>query len=397
MEKGALNGIKVVDLSRVIAGPHCSMILGDFGADVIKVEKKDSGDISRIYGPFHEGVSTYFMSQNRNKRGISLDFRHPGANDVLLKLLADADVLVENFKAGTLEAMGLAPEKLLELNPRLVITRISGFGQDGPYVNRVCYDPCGQAISGLMSLNGEPDRDPVMIGMYVCDFATGVYGALGTLAALQARQRTGRGQVVDVALLDVASSLTHNAIYNYYQLGQVMGRTGNQDRASWPANFYKSKDGRQMYMHAGNNDTFARFCVMSGNPEVKDDEEFKDLTRRRNHVAEVDKMAADWMAAHTSEEILAACEAYQIPCARVNTMDEAAHDPQLLYRGVVREMDDPEFGKVMMNGPAVKMSDTCPDVYRVAPRLGQHNREVLKEVLAYTDEEIDKMEADGLI
>ena len=203
----ALEGIKVIDLTRVVSGPHCTMILGDFGADIIKIEKPGVGDIGRGYAPFYEGEATYFMTHNRNKRGISLNMRHPKARQILLDLLKDADVLVENFKAGNLEAMGLAPDDLLKLNPRLIITRISGFGQDGPYSDQVCYDAVAQAKSGLMAITGDPDSKgghPTMVGSYVVDFVSGIYGALGTMAALQARERTGKGQVVDVAMLDTA-------------------------------------------------------------------------------------------------------------------------------------------------------------------------------------------------
>ncbi|WP_164516793.1 CaiB/BaiF CoA transferase family protein [Clostridium transplantifaecale] len=394
---GALDGIRVIDLSRVIAGPHCSMILGDFGADVIKIEKKGEGDMARGYAPYFNGESTYFMTHNRNKRSVTLDFRKPEAHGILMGLLEGADVLVENFRAGTLEKMGLAPEELLKINPRLIITRLSGFGQDGPYKNRVCFDAVGQSISGLMDITGEPDGKPTMVGTYICDFTSGLYGAIGTLAALQARQRTGRGQVVDVSLLDAASSLTHSAVINYYELGEVMKRNGNQDRASYPANFYGTKDGRMAFIHAGQDGAFAGLCKMIGREEVLADPEYRLLAGRCRHIRECDDMVEAWAKTKEMDEILRCCELYGIPAARVNTIEEMVRDEQLLYRKAIRRVEHPAYGTITMNGPVVKMSETEPDIYRVPPALGQHNREVYRELLGLTGEEIERLEEDEVI
>ena len=395
--RGALEGIRVIDLSRVIAGPHCSMILGDFGADVIKVEKKGEGDMARGYAPFFKGESTYFMTHNRKKRSITLDFRKPEAQEILHRLLADADVLVENFRAGTLEKMGLAPEELLKLNPGLIITRLSGFGQDGPYKNRVCFDAVGQSVSGLMDITGEPDGKPTMIGTYVCDFTSGLYGAIGTLAALQARQRTGRGQVVDVSLLDAASSLTHSAIINYYQLGEVMKRNGNQDRASYPANFYETSDGRLAFIHAGQDGAFENLCRMIGREELLEDPEFRFLSGRIHHIKECDSVVEAWAKTKKMDDILSLCETYGIPAARVNTIAEMVRDEQLLYRKMIRQVEHPEFGTFTMNGPVVKMSETDPDIFRTPPLLGQHNDEVYRELLGFTEAEIERLKQEGVI
>jgi len=394
--KGALHGIKVVDLTRVIAGPYCSMILGDFGAEIIKVEKKGVGDLSRAFGPHYKGESTYFMTYNRNKKSIAIDFRHPKANEVLLSLIKDADVLVENYKAGTLESMGLAPEKLLELNPRLIITRLSGFGQDGPYSKRTCFDAAAQSLSGLMDITGDPNGDPVMMGIYVCDMTSGLYGVIGTLAALAARSHTGRGQVVDVALLDVACALTHSAIFDYYQLGKVMKRNGNQDRASWPASFYKSKDGRLVFVHAGIDDTFAALCRHIGREDILKDENFRTLAGRTKHINECDKLVADWIGTCTADEVVVACEKIGVTSAVVNNMAEMAQDKQLKHRKMIREVEHPVFGKMTMSGPVVKMSDTPADVRYAPPSLGQNNKEIFAN-LGYSNEEIAQMESEGVI
>ena len=397
MENGALKGLKIIDLSRVIAGPHCTMILGDLGADIIKIEKKGEGDMSRGYAPYYRGESTYFMTHNRNKKSITLDFRHPKALDILYSLIKNADVLVENFKAGTLEKMGLAPAKLLECNPKLVITRISGFGQDGPYADRPCFDEVAQSLSGLMDITGFPDGDPTMVGTYVCDLTSGLYATIGTLAALLAREHTGKGQVVDISLLDCACGLTHSAIINYYLLGQVTKRNGNQDRASWPATFYPTKDGRLAFIHAGQDPAFAKFCKMLGREDLLSDPEFAHLTGRANHIQECDTLVASWTKEHTLKEILDACEAIGIPCSRVNNIEEMAHDEQLIYRKMIRPVEDSRFGTITASGPVIKMSDTNPDVYCTAPKLGEHNHLIYHQELGFTEEEIKHMEEEGII
>ncbi len=394
---GALSGIKVIDLSRVIAGPHCTMILGDLGAEIIKVEKKGEGDISRGYAPYYEGESTYFMTHNRNKKSISLNFRHPKALDILYSLIQDADVLVENFKAGTLEKMGLAPDKLLEVNPRLIITRISGFGQDGPYSSKPCFDAVAQSLSGLMDITGFPDGSPTMIGTYICDLASGLYAVIGTLAALQSRNVTGKGQVVDISLLDCACGLTHSAIINYYLLGSVTRRNGNQDRASWPATFYPSKDGKLVFIHAGQDPAFAQLCKMIHREDLLEDPEYRYLSGRANHIEECDALVSSWTKERDCADILKLCEEFGIPSAKVNDMEDMVHDEQLIYRKMIRQVEDKKFGTITTSGPVIKMSETNPDVYCTAPRLGEHNFEVYSEKLGLTKEEIQNMYDEGLI
>ena len=397
MQIKSLEGVRVIDLSRVIAGPHASMILGDLGADIIKVEKKGEGDISRQYAPFYRGASTYFITHNRNKRSMTLDFRAPEGIALLRRMLRRADVLVENFKAGTLEKMGLDPAQLLEENPRLVITRISGFGQTGPYARRPCFDAVAQSMSGLMDMTGDPAGPPMMMGAYVCDMFAGVYAAAGTLAALYARERTGRGQVVDAALFDAASALTHSAVTNYYALGLTVTRNGNQDRASWPATFYPTRDGRWVFIHAGQDASFAAMCRMIGREDVLEREDLRTLAGRAEHIGECDELVASWTRTRDAEDILAACNRAGLPCSKVNTVAEMARDPQLLERQMIRTVDMPDIGPLTVNGPVLKMSETNPDLYRTAPRLGEHTREILEEVLSLAPEEVEALEARGVI
>lgn len=225
-----LEGIRVLDLARVLSGPHCAMLLGDMGAEVIKVEKPGEGDMTRSNLPKYKGESTYFMAHNRNKKSITLNFRKPQAKEIFLKLVEQSDIIIENFRAGTMEAMGLGYDVLSAVNPRIILTRISGFGQSGPYADRTCFDGAAQAMSGMVDITGDPSGVPYMTGTYIVDYTSALYAAVGTIAALRYAEQTGKGQVVDIALLDVAFSMLHTAVPDYYMLSQEMKRNGNNDR-----------------------------------------------------------------------------------------------------------------------------------------------------------------------
>lgn len=393
----SLNGIRVIDLTRVIAGPHCTMILGDLGAEVIKIEKKGSGDLSRKYAPFYKDESTYFITHNRNKKSVELDVRNPKGIEIIKELIKDADVLAENFKAGTLEKMGLSPDTLWEINPKLVITRLSGFGQEGPYSSRPCFDAVAQSMSGLMELNGDPDGPPMMIGTYVADMMSGVYAALGTVAALRECDISGHGQVVDVALFDVASALTHSAVTNYFSLGLETTRTGNQDRASWPATFYPTKENRWVFIHAGQDPAFRSMCKMIGREDLVEKDEFKTIAARSQRIEECDKIVADWTSQHCIDDIIEECNKANLPCAKVNKISEMAVDEQLLYRKMIREVDMPKLGKMKVNGPVIKMSNTPTDIFRTAPLLGADTNDVMKNILHYSDEKISDLKENNVI
>lgn len=247
-------------------------------------------------------------------------------------------------------------------------------------------------------MNGLPESDPLMFGMSVTDLVTGIYGAVGTLAALQYRERTGKGQVVDISLLDVSTSLLLNTITNYYQLGIATGRIGNQDCVAWPANIYTARDGRKVYMHSGNDDMFLRFCAISGNEQLVKDERFNHLVGGRSeHIEECDRIIQTWMSKYDSEEIVEILQTNGIAAAHVNDISETAQNPKLIQRGTIRKVVDPMLGEMMITGPVVKMSKSDPDVYRTAPYIGRDNYEVYRKVLGMTIEEIGRMEDEGLI
>lgn len=396
--RGPLEGVRVLDLSRVLSGPHCGMILGDLGAEVIKVEKPGEGDMSRANYPRVNGESTYFMAHNRNKKGVTLNFRKPGAREIFLEMVRGADVVLENYRAGTMEAMGLGYNILKEVNPRIILTRISGFGQDGPYSNRTCFDGAAQAMSGLMDITGPEDGAPTMIGTYVVDYSAGLYAVIGTLAALRQRDITGEGQVVDVALLDAAVSLMHTSIPDYKMLGQVFTRKGNNDRYAWPANLYEASDGRWVYIHAGMNNTFAALMKIIGREELITDE--RTATREARATAECrkfcDEIIGGWAKQKTSDEIIAVVSQAGIPCAKVSNVPEMIADEQVAHREMVRKVHHDVAGDVYLAGPVVHFSGEHSEIYLAPPQLGEHNEQVYGD-LGYTPEQIAALKEKGVI
>lgn len=392
---GALDGIRVVDLSRFIAGPYCAMLLGDMGADVVKVEPPERGENSRGYAPFVEGESLYTMVFNRNKRSLTLDLRSEPGREVLRRLLAQADVLVENFVPGTLEKMGLAPETLRELNPRLIVTRISGFGQEGPLSRKPCFDVIAQATSGLMDITGEADGRPTMAGTYVVDYATGLYATIGTLGALQARHRSGKGQVVDVALLDSAMSMLMTAIPEQQLLGRTMQRRGNRDRYVAPANTFPTQDGGWVHLVAAGDPAFASLAKVMARPELVDDPRFRANEQRMQNVEALEEIVSGWTQSLSTVELLGKLQQAGIPCAKVASVAELVEHPHLAHRNQIIEIEHPRAGKVPMQGFAVGFDESPMRLRHPSPTLGQHTGDVLREWLGMTPGEVEQLRAAG--
>lgn len=393
----SLAGIKVLDLSRFIAGPFCAMQLGDLGAEVVKVERKDLGEDTRAIEPKVNGESLYVMMYNRNKRGLALDFRHPESLAILKDLAAQSDVLIENFRAGTLENMGLGWDVLHALNPRLIVVRISGFGQTGPIAQRPCFDVIAQAASGLMSMTGQSDGPPTMAGTFVVDFTTGLYATIGTLAALKAREQTGLGQVVDVALLDSAVSFLMTAIPEYLLLGKEATRNGSRDRYTSPANNFKTLDGEYVHISAGNDAIFPRFANRAGLATLLDDPRFATASARMQHQDAIEAEVSRWTALHTAEEIVHMMEEAGVPCAKVARISDVIANPQLRHRNQIIELEVSNVGKVPMQGLTIKLSETPSSVRRPPPKVGEHNEEVLAEWGGYTAEKIASLRDAGAI
>lgn len=394
---GPLSGFKILDLSRFIAGPHCTMLLGDLGAEVVKVERVIRGDDTRALGPYIEGESIYFMVFNRNKKSLTLDFRNPEAQELLRRLVREADVLVENFRPGTMEKMGCGWEDLRQINPRLIMARLSGFGQNNALTEEPCFDGIAQALTGIMDLTGDPDGGPKMAGTFLVDYATALYAAVGILAALNRRRDTGEGQVVDVSLVGSATSMLMTAIPEYLVNGRLMSRVGNRDRYAAPANTFRAKDGVWVHMVAGNDAHFPRFARMIGQPALLEDPRFATLEARMRNVEAIEAIAAEWMAGRTAEEALAALRAAELPSARVRTVAEVATDPYMREAGHIVDVWHPVAGTVPMQGQPIHLSAEQPSPPVPSPLLGQHTDAVLREWLNLRPEQIARLRESGII
>lgn len=377
-----LHGIRVLDLSRYIAGPMCAMQLGDLGADVVKVEKGRVGEETRTTPPTLNGESLYFLSFNRNKRSITLDLRDAKDQETLRKLIAQTDVLIENFRPGTMEKMGCSWEELSRINPRLVMVRISGFGQSGPFAHRPCFDQIAQAMSGLMSLTGQPDGPPTLAGTFVTDYVTALYATIGAQAALAARNITGRGQLVEATLLESAASLLVSAISAQSQLGLTMSRVGNKDRYAAPVNSYLTSDGGWVYLSAGMDSLFGRLARSMNRLDLLNDPRFSSAPLRATHHKEIDTIVADWVGQYTARDFVELMDHAGIPCAKVAGIDEVIANPQLRARGQIVDVEHPIAGRYSTHGITVTLSGTPGTIRRPPPSVGEHTAEVLDEWLS---------------
>ena len=388
---GALTGIRVVDLSRVLGGPYCTQILSDHGARVVKVEPP-MGDETRTWGPpFVEGTASYFLGVNRNKQDIVLDLSRPEGREAVLRLLADADVLVENFKTGTMEKWGLGFEEVLrERFPRLIHCRVSGFGGDGPLGGAPGYDAVAQAMGGLMSVNGDPASGPTRIGIPIVDMTTGLNAVIGILLALAERQRSGQGQFVEATLFDTAVGLLHPHAANWFVNGQVPVLAGSGHPNVVPYDKFETRSG-EVFLGIGNDGQFRKFCAFVGAPELATDARYaSNGERNRNRIAlraSIESLLADRDAAELCEGLLKA----GIPAGPVNQLPQVLQHPHTLHREMVVEFDNGQRGL----GIPVKLSRTPGSVHAAAPTLGQHTREVLLG-LGYSSTEVDAMIEQGI-
>ncbi len=377
---GPLAGTFVLDLTRVLAGPYCTMVLADLGARVVKVEAPDRGDDARQIGPFVGGVSAYFLSLNRGKESIALDLRDGDDRAVFDRLLARADVLVENFRPGVMERLGLGFADLHARLPRLVVASTSGFGQTGPYAQRPAYDVVVQGMGGIMSLTGQPGGPPTRVGSSTGDITAGLFTAVGILAALCDRARTGLGRHVDVAMLDCQVATLENAIARYVATGAVPGPLGSRHPSITPFQAFATRDGH-VIVAAGNDALFAKLADALGRPELAADPRFRSNDDRTRHVADLVSELELAFAARTTAEWLAALEARAIPCGPLNDVAQVLADPQVRARNMVVTVDDPDAGRLSLAGNPVKLSGVADPATRgPAPRLGEHRAALLAEL-----------------
>lgn len=398
MREAALAGIRVLDLTRVIAGPFATSLLGDMGAEVIKIELPGRGDDARYGYPDVAGVPIAFLALNRNKKGITLDVRTPEGAALFRRLVARADVVVENFAAGTMDAWGLGPAALLEENPRLVYAALSGFGHTGPYAGRTSYDIIAQAMGGLMALTGFPDGPPVRGGGALADFIGGVFTAYGVLCALLHRARTGRGQFVDVSNMDAILSMLDNWLTVYGVTGRLPARLGNRHPFTAPYDCFAARDG-WVVIGVGNNRLFRTLMAAIGQPELGRDPRYRSPAARLERHDEVHRIVGDWVAARTVEEVMRTLgpEGANVPCAPVMTVDRLLHDPQVRAREMVVDLPHPVLGTIPVVGVPVKLSASPGAVSALGPELGQHNAEVYGGLLGLSAEEMARLREAGVI
>ena len=390
---GALDGLRVLDLTRILAGPLCTMMLGDLGADVIKVEPVGAGDDTRGWGPpFAGSESAYFLGVNRNKRSLTLDLAGTAGQEILAGLLGTSDVLVENFKLGTLEKWGFGDDWLAANAPRLIRCSITGYGGSGPKARQPGYDFILQAESGLMSICGEPDGTPTKYGVAIVDVCTGMLACSTILAALEARHRTGRGQHVEVSLYETSLAMLANVAASYLVAGKDGGRFGNGHPSIVPYTTYPTRDGL-MAVAVGNDAQFARFAEAVGHPEWAGDGRFVKNRDRVVHRELLDGLIAATLRGDVAAAWIARLQAAGVPCGRINAVSQALEDPHTAARRMVETVEHPTIGTLRLLGIPFKLHDTPATVRRPPPTLGQHTEEILREECGMTGERIGELRA----
>jgi CoA:oxalate CoA-transferase len=390
----ALSHVRVLDMTRFLAGPYCTSLLADLGAQVVKIEAPKGGDEGRYaYEPV-QGVSMLFEAVNRNKKGITLDLRQDDGRELFRRLLPHFDVLVENFAGGTMARWGMAPEDLCREHPRLIVVSLSGFGQTGPWSNHPSYDIITQASSGFMSITGFPETPPTRGGGSLGDYVQGLFGAYGVMAALCARERTGRGQAVDISSQDAMFSMIDAWPFMFAASGRLPERVGNAHLGTAPYDSYRARDG-WVVIAVASNKLFRNLMDAIGRPELGRDERFRGVSGRIERREEINGIVGAWVAERAVAEVTAALgpDGAGIPCSPVYTPDQLVEHPQLVARGMVERRPHPVLGEILLPGIVAKMSETPGAITQQAPALGEHNAEVYGELLGLTPADLERLKA----
>ncbi len=393
-----LDDLRVIELGQLLAGPFCGQLLGDFGAEVIKVEDPAYGDPMRQWGrekPY--GKSLWWPVVARNKKSVTANLRTPEGQGLVRRLVEKADVLIENFRPGTLERWGLAPEQLWEINPGLVITRVTGFGQSGPYAARAGYGSIGEAMGGIRYVTGDPDRPPARAGISLGDSLAATFAALGTLVALHQRGRDGRGQVVDSAIYEAVLAMMESLLPEWQIAGYQRERTGTTLPNVSPSNVYPTADGEMVLIAANQDTVFRRLVEVMGRPEFAGDERYATHSARGQYMEELDGRIAEWSSTLKADELLEVLHAGGVPAGRIFKAEDMFADPHFAAREAIVRLAHPDLGEFAMHNVAPKLSETPGRVRHVGPELGEHNEEIYQGLLELDDEAFSSLRSAGII
>lgn len=393
-----LDDVRVVELGQLLAGPFCGQLLGDFGAEVIKVEDPTNGDPMRQWGrekPY--GKSLWWPVVARNKKSVTADLRTQEGQDLVRRLVDQADVLVENFRPGTLERWGLAPEELWKTNPKLVVTRVTGFGQTGPYAERAGYGSIGEAMGGIRYVTGDPDRPPSRAGISLGDSLAATFACLGTLVALHQRHRTGKGQVVDSAIYEAVLAMMESLVPEYQVAGYQRERTGTTLPNVAPSNVYPTRDGEMVLVAANQDTVFRRMAAAMERPELATDERYATHSARGQYMEELDGLIAEWTATYDAEALLEHLHANGVPAGRIFKAKDMLEDPHFAARDAIVRLTHPDLGEFAMHNVVPRLSDTPGSVRHVGPELGEHNEEIYRQLLGLDDDAMSSLRSSGVI
>ncbi|WP_419930010.1 CaiB/BaiF CoA transferase family protein [Candidatus Poriferisocius sp.] len=395
---GALTDIRVIEIGTLLAGPFCGQQLADHGAEVIKVEPPGTGDPMRVWGQEKaDGKSLWWPVVGRGKKSVTINLREAAGQDLVRQLAVNADVLVENFRPGTLEKWGLSPAELHAVNPRLIITRVSGYGQSGPYASQPGFGAIGEALGGIRYTTGDPEKMPSRTGISIGDTLTAMFATIGTLNALHARQRTGKGQVVDAALYESVMAVMESLLTEYHVAGFIRERTGSMIPNIAPANVYPTRDGK-MHLISGNQDTvWRRLAEAMGRPELGDDPRYATHLARGDNQLELDELIAEWTATLDAEELHQLLNEHAVPNGQMYRAPEMLADEHFADRQAIAWVDSPDFGSIPMQNVVPKLSDTPGAIEWSGPTLGEHNEEVFGGILGLDDDAIGQLRANGII
>jgi CoA:oxalate CoA-transferase len=398
---GTLDGVRVLDLSWILSGPFCSMILADLGADVIKIEQPGTGDRARGNGPFlgeNDEYSAYFMSINRGKRSLSIDLASPKGREIFIELVKTADIVLENFRPRTMEKLNLSYDILSSANPRLVYAAISGFGQTGPYSHRPALDVIVQGMAGMLSVTGEPDRGPVRPGASVGDISASLFATIGILAALNERRESGLGQYIDVGMMDCQVAIMENAFMRYHVTGEIPKRLGTRHPSSTPFQAFQTENGHVVVaIMGGSTDQWPLFCAAIDHPELIDDVRYSTGWLRTQHYDELEPIFNRAFLLRTTDDWVAELSAMGIPCGPVQDLAQVSADPQIAAREMFVELDHPKLGKWKSTGNPIKLSRTPGRLKMTAPALGEHTDSILQDLIGLNVDELKILKKNGVI